>query len=174
MMTDYANARHGHTPMTVESILFRRIHTKSPRYDKIRGVRMAYTLDVGAKRPEFVLQPGDVQLIEGQPIHIVRWKPGSSAIVAMLNGGHGTPVHMQPMSWFGVTSMALINNGMVIFSCVTADLLAPLLLLGLGSLVVNAWLTHDIRARLKLNRAVEALRDFHQLRMRLGFQTERR
>ncbi|WP_431261959.1 hypothetical protein ACQ859_17365 [Roseateles chitinivorans] len=134
---------------------------------------MAYTLDVGAKRPEFVLLPGDIQLVEGQQIHIVRWKPGSSSVVAFLNGGYGTPIHMQPGSWFGLTSMALLNNGMGLFYCLIVEKLALLLLLGLSCLVANAWLIHDVRARLKLKQALQALRAFQQMRVRLGFQTER-
>lgn len=172
MMMDYVNARHGHTPMTVESLLIRRIHTKSSRYDKVRGFRMAYTLDVGAERPEFVLLPGDIQLIEGQQIHIVRWKPGSPTVVAFLNGGYVRPTHLQPGSWFGLTSMALLNNGMGIFYCVTVDQFAPLLVLGLSLLVVNGWLIHDVRARLKLKRALQALREFQQLRARLGWRQQ--
>lgn len=81
MMMHYVNARHGHTPMTVESLLIRRIHTKSSRYDKIRGFRMAYT-------------------------------------------------------------------------------------------VVNGGSIHDVRARLKLKRALQALREFQQLRARLGWRQQ--
>ncbi|OWQ48365.1 hypothetical protein CDL60_07255 [Roseateles noduli] len=159
--------------MIVESLLVRRIITKSHRYDQIRGYRMAYTLDVGAKRPDFVLLPGDVHLTEGQQIHVVRWKPGSSAIVAFLNGGYGTPIHLQPSSWFGLASMIALNNGMALYYCFIVDKLPVLLLLGLSWLVVNSWLMYWIRERRKVKQALEVLREFQQMRLRLGFQTER-
>lgn len=156
--------------MNVESLLLQRIHAKSFRYDKIRGLRTAYTVAAGNKRPDYLVVPGDLELVEGQQIHVVRWKPGSSTIVALLKGGHGTPIHIEPMSRFGLISFALINNTLAVWSFVISDAVAAYVIAGTGWAVVNGILLYSLLARRKLAAALRALRDFQQQRLALGFR----